>query len=270
MHQPFIKMDGAGNDFVVFDARKKALPLTSTQAKHIADRDKGIGCDQVIVIEPSADADAFMRIYNSDGGEVESCGNAVRCVAWLLMQESGKRAVDVTSKGGAMHCDAAGEKQVRVDMGPPHLGWQEIPLAEEKDTLHLGIGEGVLQDPVGVSMGNPHAVFFVKDAASVPLKELGPKLEHHPLFPQRANIGAAQVVSQNHIKLRVFERGAGETLACGTGACAALVAAHRRGLTGRKATVSLPGGDLIIEWLDAGNVLMTGPIRKSFEGTVEL
>jgi diaminopimelate epimerase len=259
-------MHGLGNDFVVLDNRGGKLPALNW-AK-IADRHFGIGCDQVVIMETSAKADVFMRIYNADGGEVESCGNASRCVASLIHIEApARKAVTIETLAGVIEASFAGDGNVTMDMGAPGLEWEDIPLKEKSDTLHLPIASGALRDPVAVSMGNPHMVFFVDDVSAVPLDALGPELERHPLFPKRANVGVAQVESRDRIRLRVWERGAGLTLACGTGACAALVAAFCRGLTGKKARVTLPGGTLLIEWRGEDNhVLMTGPAAISFEG----
>jgi len=266
--RPFIKMHGLGNDFVVVDARTEPFALTDALAKAIADRREGVGCDQLLILEPptNGSADVFLRIRNHDGGEVGACGNGTRCVAALVMGELGREALTIETSAGLLQAKAAGPGRVTVDMGEARLGWQDIPLSEERDTLHLGIANGPLKDPVGVNMGNPHAVFFVEDVESLPLADLGPALEHLPLFPERANIGAAEVVGENKLRLRVWERGVGETQACGTGACAAAVAAARRGLTGRKVEVVLTGGSLIIEWLDNGHVEMTGPVATAFHG----
>jgi len=276
-----LKMHGLGNDFVVLDNREGKLPALDWQ--RIADRHKGVGCDQVVVLEPSAKADIFMRIYNADGSEVESCGNASRCVAWLLASPSSspwkgegrgegqKKQIRIETRAGVIEAQVESADSITMDMGMPRLGWKEIPLKEKKDTLNLRIGKGGLKNPVAVNIGNPHMVFFVSDSDAVPLAELGPALERHPLFPRHANVGVAQVMAKDSIRLRVWERGAGMTLACGTGACAALVAAHRRGLTGRKAIVHLPGGSLHIEWREEdGHVLMTGPAAVSFRGTLEV
>jgi diaminopimelate epimerase len=266
--RPFIKMHGLGNDFVVVDARAEPFPLTDALAKAIADRREGVGCDQLLILEPPANgsADVFMRIRNHDGGEVGACGNGTRCVAALVMGELGREAIVIETAAGLLKARSAGDHRVTVDMGEARLGWQDIPLAEERDTLHMGVSNGELADPVGVNMGNPHAVFFVGDVERLPLAELGPPLEHHRLFPERANIGAAQVIGKDRLRLRVWERGVGETRACGTGACAAAVAAARRGLTGRKVEVVLTGGTLQLEWLENGHVEMTGPVATAFHG----
>jgi diaminopimelate epimerase len=207
-----------------------------------------------------------MRIRNADGGEVEACGNASRCVADLVMRETGRDNIVIETVAGLLDAQRASGGRIAVDMGVARLDWRDIPLAEPQDTARLALSLGPLKDPVAVSMGNPHAVFFVDDAEGVDLKSLGPVLEHHKLFPERANIGVAQVIDRGRIRLRVWERGTGITLACGTGACAALVAAARRGLTDRKAIVVVDGGELEIEWLNDGHVLMTGPVAVSFTG----
>ncbi|CUW38215.1 Diaminopimelate epimerase [Magnetospirillum sp. XM-1] len=273
---PFLKMHGLGNDFVVLDARARAFDLTPARVRAIASRGTGVGCDQLVVLAPPSGntADATMLIYNADGSEVAACGNASRCVAWLLMKETGLDKVVFETKAGLLDAESRGPFQVAVDMGPARLDWREIPVAEAVDTLHLGIAAGPLADPVGVSMGNPHAVFFVDDAESVDLAALGRGLEHHPMFPERANIEVAQVLTPpdaeiGRIRMRVWERGAGITMACGTGACATLVAAARRGLSPRKAEITLDGGQLTIEWLKDGHVLMTGPVAVAFAGTLD-
>lgn len=269
----FIKMDGAENDFVIIDAREKDLSLDEWAIRKLTARDNPVtkGCDQLVLLQDSYVADCKMEIYNSDAGRVDACGNATRCVAFLEMQRLKKQTVTIETRAGILRAANAGMVNVQVDMGEAKLGWEEIPLSKQMDTLHLKIENGALKDPVGVSMGNPHAVFFVPDVNTVPLAELGPALEHHSLFPERANIGVAQILSSDTIRLRVFERGVGETRACGTGACAAVVAASRRGLiAGRQASVFLPGGTIEVDWLKNGRVLMTGPVNMQFEGTVEL
>jgi len=269
----FIKMHGLGNDFVVIDARQQPFAASEVGARALADRHTGVGFDQLIVIEPPSDrrAAAFMRIHNADGGEVSACGNATRCVARLLFEEGAATEVVLETAAGlitARHADDDRDLYT-VDMGPARDGWQEIPLALECDTDHLPLARGPLADPVGVNVGNPHAVFFVADAAAIALDQLGPELEHDPLFPERANIGVAQIIDAGALRLRVWERGVGLTQACGTGACAAAVAAHRRGLTDRAVQVSLDGGDLGIEWLSNGHVAMTGPASISFTGAFD-
>ena len=273
---PFLKMHGLGNDFVVLDGRTTALDLSLQRRRVIADRRLGVGCDQLIVLEPPTDraADVFMRIYNPDGGEAGACGNATRCVASVLMDERNADAVTVQTISGLLESQKAGTGDnglpvISVDMGPAGLDWRDVPVARACDTKHMPVGAGPLQDPVGTSMGNPHATFFVDDLDAVPLAELGPRLEHDPFFPERANIGVAQVIGAGKLKLRVWERGAGLTLACGSGACAAVVAASRRGLVDRKADVTLQEGTLTIEWLRDGHVLMTGGIAVAFKGELD-
>ena len=277
MRAPFRKMHGCGNDFVVFDERVQALGFTSARAAALAHRRTGIGCDQFITIEPpppESNADAFMRIRNPDGAEAGACGNATRCVAALLAAETGRAHQVIRTIAGNLPSDVLADGRVTVDMGPAHLDWADIPLAQPMDTLHLDLALGPVADPAAASMGNPHVTFFVADVAALAVEQLGPALEHHPLFPQRANIGFAQVLAPDRIRLRVWERGAGLTLACGSGACAALVNAYRRGLTGRRAAVLVDGGELTIEWRQDGptgnNVLMTGPVATAFTGAVDL
>jgi diaminopimelate epimerase len=268
---PFTKMHGLGNDFVVLDARAQPLALDAAAARAIADRHRGVGCDQILILEPpkSAGAQAFMRIRNADGGEAEACGNGARCVAALLMGENGRDAVTIETLGGKLAATKAGELRVAVDMGEPRLAWQEIPLARQCDTLHVPLALEALADPVCTSMGNPHATFFVPDLAAIDLARLGPMLERDPIFPARANIGVAQILGATRLRLRVWERGDGLTLACGSGACAALVAAARRGLVGRSAEVILDGGALAIEWRADNHVIMTGPVAVSFSGAFD-
>jgi len=274
MSRPFLKMNGLGNDFVVVEARSAPFAPSLAEARAIADRAKGIGCDQIIAIEPSDKADAFMRIWNADGAEVDACGNASRCVGWLLMQASGKADATLETNAGVLSVAAGEGGQITVDMGPPGLDWQDIPLAEEMDTKGIELevgprGAPLLHTPGCVSMGNPHVVFFVPDAEAAPVESVGPLIENHPLFPERANVGFAQIKAADRIRLRVWERGAGLTKACGTGACAALVAANRRGLTTTHATLELDGGELFIEWRQSdGHVLMTGPAAVEFTGTL--
>ena len=269
----FIKMHGLGNDFVIVDARDQAFVLDRDSARRITDRREGVGCDQLIVMEPpeSPAADVFMRIRNADGGEVEACGNAARCVAALLMAEKEGGPVVIETLAGLLPSQAAaGAGLVTVDMGPVADDWKAIPLAEPQDTLHLSLSLDGLSDPVAVNVGNPHAVFFVGDCEAVALGELGPRLEHHPLFPDRANISVATLSGPDRLRLRVWERGVGITRACGTGACAAAVAAARRGLTGRRVEVTLDGGPLTIEWRDDNHVVMTGPVATAFTGELAL
>jgi len=268
---PFIKMHGLGNDFVVVDARSHPVRFDSRRARAIADRRTGVGCDQLIVIEPPASdlADVFMRIQNADGGEVEACGNATRCVASLLADETGRRQAIIETAAGLLDAEVGDNGEVAVDVGRISFDWRDIPLSKPADTLHLEIGAGPLRDPVAVNIGNPHVVFFVDDSEAVPLEIHGPAIERNALFPERANVSAAEIRNGGHIRLRVWERGVGITRACGTAACATAVAAARRGLTGRKVEVILDGGPLHIEWLKDDHVLMTGPVATSFAGTLD-
>jgi diaminopimelate epimerase len=277
----FRKMHGLGNDFVVLDARHEPLAVDIAAARALADRHTGIGCDQLVLIEPpsAAAADAAIRFFNPDGSEAGACGNATRCVAWLLGQENGASHVRVQTRAGLLDAELIADGRVAVDMGPPRTDWRDIPLARETSTLRADIAAGPLAGPVCTNMGNPHATFFAADVDAVDLATLGPRLEHDPLFPERANIGVATVYPAGphggprgeRIRLRVWERGAGITRACGSGACAALVAAHRRGLIGRRAIVALDGGELDILWRDddggePGHIVMTGPASLAFEG----
>lgn len=266
----YFKMNGCGNDFVILDARSRgALPLSDTQARAIADRKSGVGCDQVIALERSMRGDAYMRIWNADGGESDACGNAARCVAWLLMEEGGAVSRRIETPAGMLYAERAGDHVVTVDMGSPLLRWEEIPLARAMATDRMDYDVNGLPAPGAVSMGNPHVVFFVNDVRATPIDTLGPRIEHDPLFPQRVNVGFAEVRSAQQIRLRVWERGAGLTKACGTGACAAVVAAHRQGRTGRSVEVLVDGGSLQIEWREGDDrVLMTGPVE--LEGTGDL
>jgi len=275
MGAPFRKMNGLGNDFVVLDGRARPLDLGTEAVKAIADRQAGIGCDQLIALEPSANADVFMRIWNADGGEVAACGNAARCVAALVAKERGRPDVKIETEAGVLEATVNNDGTVTVDMGAPRFGWEEIPLAEPfADTRYIELQVGpidapVLHSPSVVNVGNPHCIFFVDNVEAYDLARFGPMLEHHPLFPERANISLAQVTAPGALKLRTWERGAGLTQACGTAACAVAVAAARLKRTGRKVKVSLPGGDLLIEWRESdGHILMTGPYSLDFEGTL--
>ncbi|GAD57993.1 LOW QUALITY PROTEIN: diaminopimelate epimerase [Brevundimonas abyssalis TAR-001] len=277
MTHPFVKMNGAGNDFIVINAMERPFAPTSEQARALADRETGPagGCDQLIVIEPSQTGDAFMRVWNADGGVVETCGNALRCVGWLLTLAGGRDRVVIDTLGGPTTAARAGELRVAVDMGPPRLAWDQIPLAEEMDTRGIELQVGpvdapVLHTPGAVSMGNPHVVFFIDHVPDDAFtRATGSLIEHHPLFPEGVNVAFAHVEARDRIRLRVWERGAGLTLACGTGACAALVACARRGLTDRAATVIVDGGELIIEWRESDDhVLMTGPVEVETTGVL--
>jgi diaminopimelate epimerase len=273
---PFLKMHGLGNDFVVFDARKHGLRLDARLARAVADRHFGIGCDQVIVIEQGANgSDAFMRIYNADGGQAESCGNAARCLAQLLMDDEEVSEVVIGTAGGPLRCFSAGSGAVTADMGAPRLDWREIPMSQAVDTVSFalplaGFGDRVLNECAAVNIGNPHCVVFVPDAAAVAIGKLGPAIENHPWFPARANAVFAEKRGET-LRVRVWERGSGVTLACGTGACAAVVAAARRELVDRRSGVVMDGGTLDIEWRESdGHVLMTGPVALSFRGETDL
>jgi diaminopimelate epimerase len=272
---PFLKMHGLGNDFVVFDARNRPVLLQSKRARAIADRRLGVGCDQVIVIENADGVDARMRIYNADGGEVESCGNAARCVAQLLFEESCRDAIRLDTDGGLLVCRAAGD-QVTADMGAPRFGWRDIPLAEARDTNAFqldvsGFDLRALKEVSAVSVGNPHCVLFVENAEEAPVAPLGRAIENHPLFPERTNVEFVQVLAPDRLRMRVWERGAGITRACGTGACAAVAAAQRRGLCATKVEVLLDGGPLTIEWQGGdAHIFMTGPTALSFRGEIDL
>ncbi len=274
----FRKMNGLGNDFVVIDARARAVQLREADVRRIADRDNGIGCDQLIVISApdGPGAEARMRIWNHDGGEVESCGNATRCIADILMNESGRETAVIDSDGGLLVCTRAGEGRITADIGAPKFDWRDIPLSEEfRDTrmieLQIGpIDAPLLHSPSVVNVGNPHCIFWVKDIGAHDLERFGPMLENHPMFPERANISLAHVTSPSELTLKVWERGVGLTRACGTAACAAAVAAARKRLTGREVAVTLPGGVLDIAWREHDDhILMTGPFAYEFEGTLD-
>jgi diaminopimelate epimerase len=269
---PFLKMHGLGNDFVVIDLRDRAVALTLPQRRWIADRRRGIGCDQLILLEAPRQraADVFMRIHNADGGEVGACGNATRCVAAKVMAEKTSRHVIVETISGLLDAEAAEGGRIAVDMGPVKLDWREIPVAEACDTLHLPLSLGPLSDPVGVNVGNPHAVFFVADVEKIDLATFGPVLERNRLFPERANIEVTQILSPDRIRMRIWERGVGITQASGSGSCATLVAAARRKLTGRSATIVLDGGELRIDWLADNHVRMTGDWAESFRGEIDI
>ena len=279
-HIPFRKMNGLGNDFVMIDARARPVELSPAAASAIAGRAGGAGCDQVIVLEPSRNADVFMRILNADGSEVSACGNASRCVAALLRPELGRDRLTIETRAGVLEAVVGGGGLVTVDMGVPRFRWDEIPLSEAcQDTsaiaLTYALPDGrVLERPGVVNVGNPHCIFWVADADSYDLASFGGKLEHHRLFPERANISLAEIVEENafhRIELRVWERGTGITQACGTAACAAAVAAARSGRTGRLVEVAQPGGVLGIEWREGdGHILMTGPAEFEFDGVLRL
>jgi len=262
MRRHFHKMHGLGNDFVIVDARDEPFEVTPALAKAIADRRTGVGCDQLIVLEPSDTADLKMRIWNSDGGEVESCGNATRCVVQL----TGAKTID--SDGGLLEGENLGA-EVEVAIGEPRFGWEEIPLAYAMDTAALPMAWDGLEHPMALNVGNPHVVFFVPDAREVPLDVLGPRIEHDPTFPERINVNVATMVD-NRLKLRTFERGAGETLACGTGACASAVAAIVTRRAQSPVTVDMTGGSLTVSWAPGGPIRMRGAATHVFEGDLDL
>lgn len=270
MTKTFIKMHGLGNDFAIFDGRGEKLQIGPDKIRALADRRTGIGFDQMVIIDPpkSPETDVFLRIYNADGSEVGACGNATRCIAKLLIAELKKPEVVLETKAAKLRAKMAGDK-VTVDMDKAHLEWREIPLSRKEKTTFLPIFEDGFSEPVAVNVGNPHAVFFVEDVARVTLETFGPKIEHHPIFPERTNVEVAQVLSPSKIRMRVWERGAGITQACGTGACAVAVAGVRRGLTSRKVEVVLDGGTLDIEWRESdGHVLMTGDAVELYRGEI--
>ena len=271
--RPFIKMHGLRNDFIIVDGRRKPYRPSAEEVIRVCDRREGVGGDELLIVNPpgtmpeSADTYAFVQIFNPDGREVEACGNATRCVGWLFLQESRCDEIVIETLGGLLKCRRAGEKQVAVEMGMLRTAWQDIPLSHAIDTLHLEIGVGPLQDPVGMNIGNPHAVFFVDDLDEVDLEIYGPQLQVDPLFPEEANIGAAQLLDSKTLKLSVWERPGTLTTACGTGACVAVGAAHRRGLTTEKImTVIMPAGSVEIELKDDGTVIMTGPVEVCYTG----
>lgn len=269
----YLKMNGAGNDFVIFDGRRQEVKLTADQVRAISDRTNGIGCDQLIVLEPSTRADAFMRIWNADGGAVQLSGNGLRCVAWVLMEESGRAEATIETVTGVLTAERAGDCTIAMDMGPPRLDWAQIPVARKTDTVAMDYAittpdGALLEKPGGVNVGNPHAVFFVEDAEAAPASVVGPKIEHDPFFPERVNVGFAQMIAPDRMRLRVWERGAGLTKACGSGASAAVVAAHRAGLAARKVHVTVDGGELTIEWREDDHVILTGPVEVEREGEI--
>ena len=269
MGRPFIKMHGLRNDFVIVDGRETPYTPSVAEIVRICDRREGVGCDTLLVVEQPrlGKAYVFVRIFNPDGREVEACGNASRCLGWLLLKECARYEVRIETIGGVLTCHHAGEKQVAVEMGKLRTGWREIPLSREMDTLHLGIGAGPLQDPVGMNIGNPHAVFFVNNLDAIDLAKYGPELQNHTLFPEQANIGAAQLIDPKTLKLSVWERPGMLTTACGTGACVAVGAAHRRGLTTEKRmTVLMSGGSVTIELSQNNTVVMTGPVDTCYAG----
>ena len=272
---PYRLMNGLGNKFVVFDLRENNAQINAESAAKIAAPKTGPGCDQVITIETRKGSDTpFMGVWNADGSEVGACGNAARCVAHLLMEETGNDETTFSTTAEKLKAWRVGPTRIAVDMGEPKFGWRDIPLAEQMDDtrfidVKLGpIDSPVLWGPSAVNVGNPHCIFFVDDAEAQAIDRFGPLVENHPLFPERCNVSVAQATSPHVIRLRVWERGVGITKACGTAACAALVCAHRRRLTERKATITLDGGDLAIEWRDDNHIIMTGPFELEGTGTL--
>ena len=271
----FYKMNGLGNDFVIIDARSQAVAFSAEAARRIGDRHRGVGFDQLISIERDGlEDDVRMRIWNPDGSPAGACGNGARCVGDLLLSQSGRTSVTIAAPGRLITCRREADGRVTVDMGEPKLDWKDIPLAERMDTRTLDIRIGPIDAPVlfgpsAVNMGNPHCIFFVEDAGAHDLRKIGPMIEHHPLFPDHANISLAQVRSKSEIRLRVWERGAGLTQACGSAACASVVAAVRKRLTDRQVRVELDGGPLDIHWRDDNRVLMTGATELNFMGELD-
>lgn len=266
IHFPFMKMHGLGNDFVVVDTRAHPLVITESMARALGDRHRGVGFDQLAVISSSkadSNADVHLTFYNSDGSTSAACGNATRCIARYIMDQSGKSALSLTTDHGTLLAEDIGNKVTAINMGPPQLDWREIPLSHSVDTLELPI-DGA---PTATGMGNPHCTFFVDDVASVDLASQGALFEHHPLYPERTNVQFAQIIGPDHIRMRVWERGVGITLASGSSSCATAVAAARRGLTGRKVRIDLDGGTLHIDWREDG-VWMTGATMHVFSGTL--
>lgn len=265
---PFVKMHGAQNHFVIVDGRKDAFSPSVADIVEICDSETGIGADELIVIEPAHSGnDAFMRIFNLGGVEVEACGNATRCVAWILFEEAETDKATIETLAGELTCLRVGNKLVSATMGKVSMDWRTVPLSEQRDTLHLGLVSGGLSDPVAVNVGNPHAVFFVDDIDQIDILADAPPIQTHELFPNEVNVGVAQILSPEKMRLKVYERGAGLTMACGSGACAAVYAAQQRGLVGSSSTqVELPGGVVHIEIRDDATAVMTGPVAYSFNG----
>lgn len=268
-------MNGTGNDFLIFDARATenadliGKVVKSIPALSIRSNEQTKGCDQFLILEESLDADVFMRIYNADGSQVDACGNASRAIGWWMTNELAKDTATIKTNADLLIAEQTGEFEVTVDMGEPRIEWQQIPLSHELDTLELPISVDGLQNPAAVSMGNPHMVFFVQNVMKMDIAKIGAPLEYHPFYPEKTNVEFAEIVSHDKIKLRVFERGVGETLACGTGACATLVAAVRRGLTFRKVVIEVKGGILNVEWDEETNHVFLGGLIE-VEGNLEV
>ncbi len=274
---PFVKMNGLGNEIVIIDLRATSKTLTAAEVTGIA-AGTSTHFDQMMVLHrpKTPDTDAFVRIYNVDGSQTGACGNGMRCVGWFLMKATGRSSFKVETAAGILDITVRDQASITVDMGEPRFGWQDIPLAEEfRDTrgieLQIGpIDNPVLHSPSAVNVGNPHAIFWVDDVEAYDLGRLGPMLENHPVFPERANISLAHVTAPDALTLRTWERGAGLTKACGSAACAATVSAARKKLTGRDVTVTLPGGKLAVTWTPQNRILMTGPVEFEHEGTLDL
>ena len=266
----FLKMNGNGNDFVIIDNRREKIEITPKIASWIGYRRYGIGCDQLILLEESSKADIFMRIYNANGTESAACGNATRCIADLLIKETGKKEASIETMAGILTGTRVGNDEIMINMGEPTLDWKKIPISEDLDIMALPIEVGPLSTPTAVGMGNPHMIFFVEDIGKIRLRNYGAELENHPMFPEKANVTIATVRSQDYIATKVWERGVGKTLACGTAACATLVAAVLHEFVEPKAVIEQPGGTLKIEWLESGEILMTGKASKGFSGEFDL
>jgi diaminopimelate epimerase len=269
----FIKMHGLRNHFVIVDGRAEPYRPTSKEIAAVCDPQSGVGCDQLVVIQQAdevaslAGAAASLRFYNVDGPEAEACGNATRCVAWLLLEESGKDRVQLETRNGILECRRIGDKRVSCGMGQVSMDWQKIPLREKQDTCHLNIGNGPLNDAVALNIGNPHVVYFVSNIDAIDLQKLAPPIQTNALFPKQVNVGVAQMVAADRLRLKVFERGVGLTQACGSGACVAAYAALARGLTDeRTLIVEMPAGDVEISISEDGKATMTGPVEYSFSG----
>lgn len=272
----FAKMNGLGNEIAVLDARERPMTLNASSVEALAVAGKGIGFDQLMILLPPKNpmADVYTEIWNSDGSKIAACGNGTRCVAWYVMREMNQENLVIETEAGLLGAVSVGPNRISVDMGEPVLDWEHIPMSERMDTMRIELQVGPIDDPIlhgpgVVNMGNPHCVFFVQDALLAPVEAVGPMIEYHPLFPERTNVGFAEIVGRDHIRLRVWERGAGMTKACGTGACAALVAAVRRRLCDRVAKVEVDGGVLEIEWRESDNhVIMTGAVALEAEGNL--
>ena len=265
---PFEKMHGCGNDFVVLDGRRASIPLTPAVLRRIGDRHRGVGFDQLLLIELDDEADARLRFFNADGSEAGACGNGTRCVARLLFDEGAPPRLRLVVGDRWLRAELLPDGRIAVAMGEPELDWRRIPLAEDCDTLEVPLAVPGLPRPVAVSMGNPHLVFLVPDLGAIDVEGLGARLERHPILPERGNIGFAQVLAPDTLRLRVFERGVGMTLACGSGACAAMVAARRRGLVGDRVRLILDGGEVEVAWPGEGPVTLIGPTARVFSGTL--